>query len=104
MLPPLSVAESVAKNLIALRSSWCVRAQRREGTTSCFRKTTTDLRIGATEHSSGVGVQKSPFAKFLASFDFRLFRQHRPNSEVAWPLDRLTTRTRRVAPSLPSSP
>jgi len=47
------------------------------GTTSCLRKTTTGLRIGTTEHRSGGIVQKSPFAKFLASFDFRLFRQHR---------------------------
>ena len=44
------------------------RAQRREGTTSCLRKTTTDLHIGTTEHRSGV-AQKSPFARFLASFD-----------------------------------
>src|SRR5262249_25124386 len=50
---------------------------------SCLRKTTTDLRIGTTEHRSGGVVQKSPFARFLASFDFRLFRQHRPTTEIA---------------------
>src|SRR6516162_4363644 len=32
--------------------------------------------VGTTEHRSVGVVQKSPFARFLASFDFRLFRQH----------------------------
>src|ERR1700682_3866120 len=48
------------------------------GTTSLLRTTTTALRIGATEHRSAGVVQKSTFARFLASFDFRLFRQYRP--------------------------
>ena len=52
------------------------------GTTSCLRKTTTSLRIGTTEHRSGGVVQKSPFARFLASFDFRLFRQDRPIADI----------------------
>jgi hypothetical protein len=47
--------------------------------TSRLRKTTTDFRIGTTKHRSGGVVQKSPFARFLAWFDFRLFRQHRSN-------------------------
>ena len=38
-----------------------------------LRKTTTDLRIGTTEYRNGEVVQKSPFARFLAPFDFRLF-------------------------------
>src|SRR6516225_5714609 len=46
------------------------------------QKTTTDLRIGTTEHRSGGVVQKSPFARFLASFDFRLFRQHRSEADI----------------------
>jgi hypothetical protein len=57
-------------------------AQRCEGPTSHLRKTTTDFRIGATAHLNGGVVQKSAFARFLASFDFRLFQQYRPNAEM----------------------
>jgi hypothetical protein len=48
--------------------------------TSLLRKTTTDLRIGATEHRSGRVVQKSTFARFLASFDFRLLQHYQRKS------------------------
>ena len=41
-----------------------------------------DLRIDPKDHPSGGVVQKSTFARFLASFDFRLFRQYRPMSDV----------------------
>src|SRR5207244_3618631 len=41
-----------------------------------------DLRSDTKEHRSGGVVQKSTFARFLASFDFRLFRQHRPISDM----------------------
>ena len=51
---------------------------------SYLRKTTTDLRISTTKHRSGGLVRNSPFARFSASFDFRLFRQHRPFSEVPY--------------------
>ena len=48
----------------------------RSGTTSLLRKTTTELRIRATEHYNDGVVQTSTFARFLASFDFRLLQQH----------------------------
>src|SRR5947209_18808875 len=50
-------------------------------TTSLLRKTTTGRRIDTKEHRNGGVVQKSTFARFLASFDFRLFRQHRPKAD-----------------------
>ena len=46
-------------------------------------KLTTDLRIGATEHCNSGEVQKSAFARFSASFDFRLLQQYLPITEVA---------------------
>jgi hypothetical protein len=54
-------------------------------TTSLPRKTTTDLRTDTKEHRSGEVVQKSIFARFFASFDFRLLRQYR-SIESIWPL------------------
>src|ERR1700722_9921240 len=62
------------------RTADAFRAQRCEGPTSLLRKTTTNLRIGAMGHRSCGVVQKSTFARFLASFDFRLFQQYRPVS------------------------
>src|SRR5271155_3429051 len=52
------------------------------GATSRLRKTTTDFRIGAGAHLNDGVVQKSAFARFLASFDFRLFQQHRPGPDI----------------------
>jgi len=52
------------------------------GDVSLLRKATTDLRIGTAEHRSGGVVQKSTFARFLASFDIRLFRQYRPEGDM----------------------
>src|SRR5271163_4816449 len=52
------------------------------GATSRLRKTTTDFRIGAGAHLNDGVVQKSAFARFLASFDFRLFQQHRPGTDI----------------------
>src|SRR5271154_3374255 len=52
------------------------------GATSRLRKTTTDFRIGAGAHLNDGVVQKSAFARFLASFDFRLFQHHRSKTEV----------------------
>jgi hypothetical protein len=56
-------------------------ARQHEGTTSFHTKTTTELRIGATEYCRGGVGQKSTFARFSASFDFRLL-QHLPIAEV----------------------
>src|SRR3984885_11255377 len=53
------------------------------GTTSLLRKTTMELRIGTTGHLRYGIVQKLTFARFLASFDFRLFQHYRPGAEVA---------------------
>src|SRR6202035_2400420 len=50
--------------------------------TSLLRKTTMELRIGTTGHLRYGIVQKLTFARFLASFDFRLFQHYRSNSEV----------------------
>jgi len=52
------------------------------GHVSHLRKTTTDFRIGATAHLNDGVVQKSAFARFLASFDFRLFQQYRPIADL----------------------
>jgi hypothetical protein len=53
------------RNFLKLRIHF-VRGDVRDHIVS--QKKTTDLRIGTTEHRSGV-AQKSPFARFLASFD-----------------------------------
>src|SRR5258706_312168 len=45
-------------------------------------ETTTELRIGAAEHRSGGVIQKSTFAKFLASFDFRLLQHYLPGPDI----------------------
>jgi len=45
-------------------------------------KTTTDLRIGATEPRSDSDVSESTFARFLASSDFRLLQQNRHFSGI----------------------
>jgi hypothetical protein len=46
--------------------------------TSFRTKTTRELRIGVTEYCSGHVGQKSTFARFLTSFDFRLLQQYAP--------------------------
>jgi|SRR5580704_2310286 hypothetical protein len=53
----------------------------RSGTTSLLRKTTTELRIRATEHYNDGVVQTSTFARFLASFDFRLLQHYLPTAD-----------------------
>ena len=45
-------------------------------------KLTTELRIGATEPCNSGGVSKSAFARFSASFDFRLLQHYLPLAEV----------------------
>jgi hypothetical protein len=55
-------------------------ARQHEGTTSFHTKTTTELRIGATEYCRGGVGQKSTFARFSASFDFRLLQHYRGES------------------------
>ena len=45
-----------------------------------------DLRTGAMEHPSGGVVQKSAFARFLASFDFRLIQQYPPFAVIQNPI------------------
>jgi hypothetical protein len=45
------------------------------GTTSIRAKPITELRIGTAEYCSGGAGQKSTFAAFSASFDFRLLQQ-----------------------------
>jgi hypothetical protein len=46
------------------------------------RKTTTELRIGATEYCrSGVGY-KSASASFSTSFNFRLLQHYLPEADV----------------------
>jgi hypothetical protein len=45
-------------------------------------KMTTDLRSGATAYCSGRDIYKSAFARFSASFDFRLLQQYLPKAET----------------------
>jgi hypothetical protein len=53
------------------------------------QKTTTDLRIDAKEHR---GIQKSTFARFLTSFDFRLFDSIRHKQTFSEPVDTSVSR------------
>src|ERR1700733_9625100 len=48
-----------------------------------IRKTTMELRIGTTGHLGYGIVQKLTFARFLASFDFRLFQHYPVESRCA---------------------
>jgi hypothetical protein len=41
-----------------------------------------ELRIGTTGHLRYGIVQKLTFARFLASFDFRLFQHYRPAADL----------------------
>jgi len=43
---------------------------------------TTDLRIGVTAYANGRVLQKSIFAQFSASFDFRLFQHYPPQADI----------------------
>jgi hypothetical protein len=52
------------------------------GTSSHLRKTTTVFRIGATAYPNGRVVQESAFARFLGSFDFRLYQQNPPEAAI----------------------
>jgi hypothetical protein len=49
---------------------------------SHLRKTTTDLRIGATAHPNSGVVQELAFAGFLAPLDFRLFQRYLPTGDI----------------------
>ena len=63
----------------------CVSCVAMRGTTSLLRKTTMELRIGTTGHLRYGIVQKLTFARFFASFDFRLFQHYRSKTEVTQP-------------------
>ena len=52
------------------------------GTSSHLRKTTTVFRIGATAYPNGRVVQESAFARFLGSFDLRLYQQIRRKAAI----------------------
>src|SRR5258708_40103366 len=38
--------------------------------------------MDANDHRGGWVIQKPTFARFLASFDFRLFRRYRPGTDI----------------------
>ena len=62
----------------------CLRRGCRRKRSAPFRgKATTGLAIGGTEHHSGEVVQKSVFARFLASSDFRLLQQNLSETDFA---------------------
>jgi len=65
------------------QSRRCVSCATMRGTTSLLRKTTMELRIGTTGHLGYGIVQKLTFARFLASFDFRLFQHYPVESRCA---------------------
>jgi hypothetical protein len=50
--------------------------------TSFVAKTTTNLRTRCTEPRSAGKVQKSTFARFLESIDFRLLQHNLPIAEI----------------------
>src|ERR1700722_14927182 len=62
-----------------------------------IRKTTMELRIGTTGHLGYGIVQKLTFARFLASFDFRLFQHYRPLADFP-----VLARYHRAAHSMPT--
>jgi hypothetical protein len=55
-------------------------------------KSTTDLRNGAKERCSGRELQKSTFARFSLSFDFRLLQHYRAQTDTS-DLERTPTET-----------
>src|SRR5438034_1676248 len=72
------LADIVAKGFLGWRSIFfrttdAFRSTRYEGPHR-FTKTTRELRIGVTEYCSGHVGQKTTFARFLTSFDFRLLQ------------------------------
>ena len=64
------------------RAADAFRARRCEGPRRISEKTTADFRIGATAHPNSGVVQKSAFARFLGSLEFRLFQQYRRKAAV----------------------
>src|ERR1700723_139386 len=44
-----------------------------------------ESRNGLKEPRSGGETEQSTFARFLEPFDFRLFQQYLPRSDIAWP-------------------
>ena len=61
---------------------WRVLRAATLGTKSFHTKTTTDRVIGPTEPCSSENIEDLTFARFSEFFDFRLFRHHRPNSDI----------------------
>src|SRR5438034_6399633 len=81
------LADIVAKGFLGWRSIFfrttdAFRSTRYEGPHR-FTKTTRELRIGVTEYCSGHVGQKSTFARFLTSFDFRLLQQYRHIRDIS---------------------
>src|SRR5258707_3520379 len=66
-----------------LRAADAFYARRREGTISFHPKSITDLRSGVEKRRSGREVQRSTFARFSASLDFRLLQQYLHFSDSA---------------------
>src|SRR6266480_4172331 len=66
--------------------------RRREGTISFHPKSTTDLRSGVEKQHSGGEVQRSTFARFSGSLDFRLLQQYPPKADIPARSDRLDVR------------
>ena len=54
--------------------------RRREGTISIRPKPITDLRSGVEKRRNSREVQRSTFARFFGSFDFRLLQQNPPEA------------------------
>src|SRR5215216_983176 len=59
--------------------------RRHEGTISFHPKSSRDLRSGVEKQHSGGEVQRSTFAGFSGSLDFRLLQQYLPRTDIgAW--------------------
>ena len=56
------------------------------GTISFHPKSTRDLHRGVEKRHSGGGVQRSTFARFFGSLDFRLLQQYPPEAAIGFEL------------------
>jgi hypothetical protein len=90
------VAETVASvQRVAEQRGWLNKSQRGQqasqhsalraatgGTTPFYPKLITDLGNGVEKRRSGREVQRSTFASFLGSLDFRLLQQYRHETDL----------------------
>jgi hypothetical protein len=88
--PCLQGADIVAKVFLGGRTKFLRAAdtfyeRRREGTISPHPKSTRDLHSGVEKRRSAGEIQRSTFARFFGSLDFRLLQQYLPEADMMVP-------------------